>query len=191
MFKIKEQQPWKRRETLLLCGNRSIPKRKDSLGFTLIELLVVIAILALLFAMGLAVGAMAREKGRRSICVSNLRQIGQALQMYRQNWEDPVDFLPPGLRDLYPTYVSSMGIFKCPNDTSKSVISYGYQRLLRPFPEHPDDTWERLYAKRGENYPIVFDHHHQLPYELYPVLVLRLNGKVETVNRTIPRSLDY
>jgi prepilin-type N-terminal cleavage/methylation domain-containing protein len=94
------------------------------LAFTLIELLVVIAIIAILAAILFPVFARAREAGRRSGCLSNMRQIGVALGMYLQDHDG---VFPPGgpksweagrnrlVGQLQP-YVRNDLLFRCPSD---------------------------------------------------------------------------
>lgn len=57
-------------------------------AFTLIELLVVIAIIAILAAILFPVFARARERARLSACISNLKQLGNAVMMYVQDYDE-------------------------------------------------------------------------------------------------------
>src|SRR5690349_23826516 len=75
-------------------GKGLLAMRSKRNGFTLIELLVVIAIIAILAAILFPVFAQAREKARAASCLSNLKQIGLALMMYVQDYDEllPVPF---------------------------------------------------------------------------------------------------
>src|SRR5213593_4773688 len=57
-------------------------------GFTLIELLVVVAIIAILAAILFPVFAQARDKARQTSCTSNMKQLGTAMMMYVQDYDE-------------------------------------------------------------------------------------------------------
>jgi prepilin-type N-terminal cleavage/methylation domain-containing protein/prepilin-type processing-associated H-X9-DG protein len=84
-------------------------------GFTYIEMLFVIAAIAILAAILFPVFARARERARTHSCVSNLVNIGFALQMYA---EDHAGHFPPTEDDLSPLlgrYIRWDVVFTCPS----------------------------------------------------------------------------
>jgi prepilin-type N-terminal cleavage/methylation domain-containing protein/prepilin-type processing-associated H-X9-DG protein len=99
-------------------------------GFTLIELLVVIAIIAILAAILFPVFARAREKARQASCQSNLKQIGLAVQMYAQDYDEVMvrgytDVRHAGISggylhapELLHPYIKNAQIWQCPSEGS-------------------------------------------------------------------------
>ena len=69
---------------LMLCSPYTRERRGErrAYGFTLVELLVVIAVIAILAGLLLPVLARARLKAQATSCLSNLKQVGMAIQMY-------------------------------------------------------------------------------------------------------------
>jgi len=97
-------------------------------GFTLIELLVVIAIIAILAAILFPVFSRAREKARQTACLSNMKQISNALMMYCQDWDETFPFLtscPLANQDLASStpqgqlhpYIKNVQVWECPSAT--------------------------------------------------------------------------
>lgn len=103
-------------------------------AFTLIELLVVIAIIAILAAILFPVFAQAKNAAKKTVSISNMRQIGTASMLYVNDtddttmplyWFNPSDLHLPTSQGFYywPVlllpYTKDESIFHCPNDRSE------------------------------------------------------------------------
>ena len=106
------------------CGARE--RTGVTSAFTLIELLVVIAIIAILAALLLPALSKAKEAGRATVCLSNLHQIGIALQVYVGDNNNKLPYMSdifPTVTNQYPgpdqvlsNQVGNVNVLRCPSD---------------------------------------------------------------------------
>ena len=89
--------------------------KSKSQKFTLIELLVVIAIIAVLAGMLLPALESTREAGRRSNCVSNMKQIGVTNQLYCNNYNSYSTTTNDWRGLFYQNYMKNIKLFICPS----------------------------------------------------------------------------
>lgn len=113
-------------------------------AFTLIELLVVIAIIAIMAGILFPVFARAKDRGRQVECLSNLRQIGNGIAMYQQDWDDrfpfAIDFWDRNTQNLWRAWDraipnASANVRTLSDRVAADGSPFGGQidRVLRPY----------------------------------------------------------
>lgn len=90
-------------------------------GFSLVELLVVLAIIVVLSAMTLSMISLVKSQVRRTVCASNLRQIGMGFEAYANDWSGILprmnawDTINGGVLDYLSAPARDTGVIKgCP-----------------------------------------------------------------------------
>ena len=126
------------------ASQRSLPADSTPAAFTLMELLLVIALIATLVGLLLPALSRAKEAGRATACLSNLRQAGIALQLYTQDHNNRLPFMRdqsltatnelPGPDQVLSNYLGNVRGLRCPSDLQRlfetTGSSYSWNSLL-------------------------------------------------------------
>jgi prepilin-type N-terminal cleavage/methylation domain-containing protein/prepilin-type processing-associated H-X9-DG protein len=108
-------------------------------AFTLVELLVVIGIIGLLIGFLTPALANARAQAKSVACLSNVRQIAAAAQMYANDYKVYIGFPPDRKEALYPylrqgrsnSDFDQRQVWNCPaNEQIEQEASYGFNTNL-------------------------------------------------------------
>lgn len=153
-------------------------------GFSLIELLVVISIIALLIGILLPTLPKVRDAARKTACGANLRSMGQAIEMYKQETKNQAfpsaRYMPPPWLsgDPDPPFNTVMAnyiepnspAYRCPGDkivyyteyqdaanqTQRTNMSYTYLTSLSGRP-YEQTFWYRRMRKTPAETPVAHD----------------------------------
>jgi prepilin-type N-terminal cleavage/methylation domain-containing protein len=129
-------------QPLFASGAATTSTNQHPKAFSLVELLVVIAVIAILAALMLPVLSRSKEEGRATACISNLHQIGIALQLY----VDANNNTLPTMRDA-PTDTNALATNSFPTVNVVLGTELGNTNVLRC----PSDS-QGLFQLTGSSY---------------------------------------
>ncbi len=129
----------------LVAVSRPVNKLKGQ-GIAIASLIIAclsFLIVPILAGMLLPAVARAREEARKAACFANLTQIGEAIHAFTR---DNQKQFPPSLEALYPKYVGSLEVFRCPStdDEPPAHISYEYRQPASDAPPDTPMAWDNF-----------------------------------------------
>jgi len=151
---------------------------KQRNGFTLIELLIVIAIIAALAAILFPVFVQAKRAAKRTTALNNMKQIGAAVHLYLNDYDDTLPFRfplvskwpgynailfvigDPGLVTKYAPYIKNSDVWYSPEDRleKKGYSSFSFNEQLAftwPMSSIPRPS-EAIYMTDRSDIPGIF-----------------------------------
>lgn len=152
---------------MLHRGNARSTQEARKAGFTLIELLVVIAIIAILAAILFPVFATAKVSANRSACMAHLKQLGNALDLYRQSFNgcypSTIDYadgghLSPQLpwghatwaKRLSDGFTKSINVFRCPGAANPLEVQTLDGNIVKLSYSYNEFIWYGIHYGRGD-----------------------------------------
>jgi prepilin-type N-terminal cleavage/methylation domain-containing protein/prepilin-type processing-associated H-X9-DG protein len=127
--------PFESEQLVNVCSNNTKGRR----AFTVIELLVVMAVITLLAALLIPALNSAFERARRIQCLSNIRQVGLAFQIYAQDTNDRL----PDCTTNNPAFHGAYWPWDLHTNLVNELESYGAVRNILYCPSNPDMNDDR------------------------------------------------
>ena len=115
------------------------------------------AIVASMAAILFPVLAAVRERGRRTVCQSNLKQLALAVQQYVQDNNQMYPLAGTWQNDVYP-YLKTVQVYRCPSDQDEDMSS---EHIITGSPSSLEDSpvdykynWKRLNNVQSISLPL-------------------------------------
>jgi type II secretory pathway pseudopilin PulG len=127
-------------------------------GYTVLELLSSVAIKAVIAGILLSVFGPAKERAKTAVCISNLRQIGAAMELYRTaNGEYPLNTKGwVGFKEFL-----GGGLLKCPvNGNETTSAHYDLNGALPTWFMGEYEAHRACREARGGDFPLTVDQNH-------------------------------
>jgi len=144
-------------------------------AFTLIELLVVIAVIAILMAILMPALSRAREQGKRTACINNLRQLVTGWILYADDNNDKIVAANTGLATAWVRWpgnnatqqqqingiLTGIKLYRCPTGIRGEFVTYAITDAMNGYNGIPGTTnlmvYRRMQVKRADERIVYLD----------------------------------